>query len=225
MRAKASLEYLRIAAAIADCITISTNELDARYSSYVIRCRGPGSIFAALKVGIPEIVRPEGDKSRQGPISEIELYKFLSRSGYVAYRFRHRIRGTKDMWSKGVHLWRHRRWLDPRVPEELSLIRLKLAQFKARISGSYIIQQSQLLSFLAFVASEDTDGIEETSSDQMSGNDDFKNPPGNYSSKAHHFSLVPAGHSQQMWCEEFEAVPHSAFTTIRRFVPSHSSFM
>ena len=119
-----------------------------------MKCKGPTSIFAALKVCIPDIVRLSDEFSFSGyilkdAVSEIELNKFLSRSGYLSSRYRNRIRGTKDKWTKGFQRWKFLRWLDPRNPEELRQLSTQIGEIRKRFPGSYTIHDSELVNFIS----------------------------------------------------------------------------
>ena len=152
MRPKASQHNLQLAAAFADCLTVRRDE--SIVDTAAIHCKGPASLFAALQAGIPEVVCTGTGCRLNGSISEIELNKFLSRSGYLSFRFRHRIRGTKDRWSKGEQLWKCIRWIDPREPAELNLAKRKLALLKTRFPGPHYAHDDDILAFLFSVTGQ-----------------------------------------------------------------------
>ncbi len=152
MRPKASQRHLQIAAAFADAITVRSDETKCIHEKFpcVVKCKGPTSIFSALKVCIPDIVRLSDECSfaLKDTVSEIELNKFLARSGYISSRYRNRIRGTKDKWTKGFQRWRFLRWLDPRNPEDLRQLQTQIADIPNRFPGSYHISESKLVQFI-----------------------------------------------------------------------------
>jgi hypothetical protein len=150
MRPKASELHLNIAAAFAKAVTLTLND-DSKLNSPNVKCKGPTSIFSALKVCIPEIVRlPNSDCILHNTaVSEIELNKFLSRSGFVSSRCRNRVKGTTDKWTKGFQRWKSIRWLDPRSPEELSQLQTKLAEISDLSNAAYSIHESQLIHFIS----------------------------------------------------------------------------
>jgi hypothetical protein len=152
MRPKASQLHLRIAAEFANAVTMRTEEskLSQDFFPYIVRCKGPTSIFSALKVCIPDIVRLSDDSSYilKDAVSEIELNKFLARSGYTSTRHRNRVRGTKDKWTKGFQRWRFRRWLDPRNPDELRQLHICIAEINNLFPGSHSIHETELVHFM-----------------------------------------------------------------------------
>ncbi len=154
MRPKASQQHLQIAAAFANAVTVCCDEskINHDFFPHVVKCKGPTSIFAALKVCIPDIVRLSDEYSEyilKDAVSEIELNKFLARSGYLSSRYRNRIRGAKDKWTKGFQRWKFLRWLDPRNPEELRQLSTQIAEIKKRFPGPYSIHDSELVNFIS----------------------------------------------------------------------------
>jgi hypothetical protein len=232
MRPKASLGNLQLAAAFADSLSVLSE--DSRVNAAAIRCRGPTSYFAALKVGIPEIVRAHDGGGQKGAISEMEFNKFLASLGYVSFRYRHRIRGTKDKWSRGVQLWKHFRWLDPGIPDELDLIKSQLSQLKTRFPGTYSIEENEIISFLASIPfgcdkkdsasdSNDEQGVAKgkrlatTSALRLStgGSSKFRDrsQPCEFPAQRH---SVLQGVLRQGQRETIEPIPHPHFTTLHR---------
>lgn len=129
MRQKGSQEYLHVAAAFANAVTVRENECTRDISAVPVDCRGRLSIFSALQVCLPHIARDNEGKIRdtvKGAISEAECNKFLAKSGYSAYRYRHRLKGVKDKWSKGVQRWKNIRWINPNNAEEAVLLQSQL---------------------------------------------------------------------------------------------------
>jgi hypothetical protein len=150
MRPKASQQNLQIAAAFANAVTIQDCDTKHFNTLALVNCKGSCSIFAALSVCIPDIVRwPEKhDLFGTAGVSEIELNKFLARSGYTSVRHRNRIKGTNDKWTKGFQRWKNRRWADARNFEELRQLWAQLAEIPIRFSVSYSINKSELEIFL-----------------------------------------------------------------------------
>jgi hypothetical protein len=153
MRPKASQQNLHIAGAFANAITVWSDDSKINHESvaHVVKCKGSTSIFSALKVCIPEIVRFSDDSRNfmKEAVSEIELNKFLTRSGYISSRYRNRVKGTRDKWAQGFHRWKYIRWIDPRNPKELRQLRTQLAEITSRFPHSYSIQESELIEFIS----------------------------------------------------------------------------
>jgi len=97
MRAKASLEFLQFGAAFANSVTARWDESDQ-----IISCKGPNSIFAALGHCIPTVVNTVERKGLKGAFTEIQLNKHLARNGYRFVRYRYRLNGSKNKWSKRI---------------------------------------------------------------------------------------------------------------------------
>ena len=87
-----------------------------------------------MQICLPALVRQGSESSEKGSVSEIELFKFLRRIGYSSFRFRHRIRGTTDQWSKGFQRWKNLRW----IQMENSL---EMRRFKEKISTMTFFQR------------------------------------------------------------------------------------
>ena len=153
MRAKGSEEYLALATAFANAITIQ-----ARTINSVIECRGSRSIFAALTQSTSGITRRSDSASCKGAISEIEMNKVLRRSGFTPHRVRSRIKGTTNQWTKGVILWMSRRWVDPSSEEEMLLMQTQLADLQSRYPSIKIDEQN-LFDFLTTVSSNQADDL------------------------------------------------------------------
>ena len=153
MRPKASQDFLQIAALFAESVTVQEDRFDWRVNS--ISCKGPRSIFAALNICIPEIVRKVSDaavhSAPKGAVSEIEFNKHLIRSGFESFRYRHRIKGFNDKWSKGLLIWKHIRWLDPRVTEELSLLHFRLDYLESKFHGVFSIKPRRRMDLISFL--------------------------------------------------------------------------
>ena len=127
-RPKACERSKRIACLFANAV--SCNRVDDRDGNR-IDCKGPQSIFSLLATCLPELVRDSKDlhpANRTG-VSEVELNKFLTSSGFLACRERHRISSsTITKWSKGIKRWSNRRWIDPRKPGDLFLLNARMAE-------------------------------------------------------------------------------------------------
>ena len=151
VRAKASAENLEIAAKFADAITIRQSQ---RKITGLINCKGSSSIFAALRQCLPSLTRLPKDSALNysEAVSEIELNKHLVRLGYVSYRHRHRIRGTKDKWSKGLQRWRGIRFINPKIPSELETLNVHLAELIHHFPRGSNLHQGMLVSFLTIAS-------------------------------------------------------------------------
>ncbi len=201
MRPKASQKHLQIAAAFANAVTVRSDDSKSNQEIFPhLLCKGPKSIFSALKVCIPDIVRQSGHCTNvlNDAVSEIELNKFLSRCGYVSIRHRNRVRGTKDKWTKGFHRWRFLRWLDPRNPVELKQLQAQIAEIPSRYPGSYSIHESELVQFISNLQSID----EEAQSSRGAGLQLAS--PG-----------APGGSGAPRWWR-VETIPFAHFVTLRR---------
>lgn len=156
MRPKASSEYLHIASAFANAVTLQSEEKRVPEAKYMVHCRGPRSIFAALSQCIPSITRDgNAGRSLKGAISEAELNKFLSRLGFQVHRHRERNYNAKLHFHE-IRIWNLKRWADPSNAEELQQLRSQLSSIPARFPGNYFICESKLLEFLESIFSVDT---------------------------------------------------------------------
>ena len=159
VRPKASKENLHIATTFVDAVTTKVTSNGPHKCKFrsMVDCKGRNSLFAALKIGIPDLVRTkELDLSaKKHAVSDVELNKFLVQYGYESFRFRHRIRGTLDKWSKGIQRWKNIRWINPRNIEESNRLRCQLAIFSASLSEEYPIMEDNLLKFLFDATVED----------------------------------------------------------------------
>jgi hypothetical protein len=151
MRQKASQEFLHVGAAFSNVVTVRTDEWPRSHPKNLVECRGPRSIFAALASSIPDIARTQVSVTLKGALSEVELNKFLARSGYVLCRQRDRVKGERGKW---IRHWKHRRWVDPTNGKELSMLRAQLAEMQNRLPGPYSIFENKLVDFLLSVVSE-----------------------------------------------------------------------
>ena len=159
VRPKASKENLHIATSFADAVTtkVTSNGPHKCKIKSMVDCRGQNSLFEALKIGIPDLVRTkELDLSaRRQAVSEIELNKFLVQYGYVSFRSRRRIQGDLDKWSQGIQRWKNIRWINPRNIEESNRLRSQLANICASLPDEYPIMEDNLLKFLFDATVED----------------------------------------------------------------------
>ena len=186
MRPKGSLEHLHAAVAFANAVTVRVDEGVSIPSSGRVNCRGPRSVFAALLFCAPQIVRQtNATKFEQGAISETELNKFLERSGFFSYRYRHRIKGLQKKWSKGELLWKKVRWLDPTSAEDLIILRINLSEIKFRFPRHFMKIENLVLGFLSKLHSgviepscEDEDMYTNQDDDVVYAHDPVKAAPG-----------------------------------------------
>lgn len=188
MRSKGSPEFLKIGLEFANTVTVETGE--NCISCKAVDCKGPNSIFAALSVIIPTLVRKNNlEKTLRGSFSDTEFCKYLIRSGYIACRFRSRVKGTKDQWTKGVRRWKNRRWADPNNPEDMLHLRATLREFQARYSASWSIPETKILEFISALSNTDSLG----------------------SRSPFVFELAP-------WTRAGQMIPRSCFRVHRRYV-------
>jgi hypothetical protein len=165
VRPKASLEMLQISGAYAEAVTVRLVTSSAiKYPK--IACKGFTSIFAALKIGLPNMIRSGREPAMNGAVNEIQLNKYLIRIGFKAYRYRKRVIGKSDQWSKGLQLWQNLRWVNVDDPEELRIMRQRLSELTARFPKKLIFLEDRLLDFLSSVnslAETDAEGYEDIS--------------------------------------------------------------
>ena len=148
MRLKGSLEWLKFGLEFAEAVTVEIDDFRGKHG--FVDCKGSNSVFAALSWSIPSIVRMKEDSTCvRGSISETELYKYLAKSGYVAYRHRSRVKGTKDRWTKGVCRWERRRWVDLKYADHLEHLRAKLIELRKFCTPSIFLSESRLFEFLS----------------------------------------------------------------------------
>jgi hypothetical protein len=101
-----------------------------------VDCKGPNSVFSAILSCMPMIARTNDCSRSRGAFSEIELCKYLTKSGYTPYRVRSRVKGTTDKWTKGINRWKGRRWIDPRSPGDLDHLRSRLDTLRLLCTSS-----------------------------------------------------------------------------------------
>ena len=148
MRLKGSFECLTFGLEFANAITIVIDETEQR-NFRPVDCKGTNSVFSALSISIPSVVRTSDCTRNKGAISEIELFKFLVKSGYIPHRLRSRVKGTTDKWTKGINRWKCRRWVDTRKPDDMDHLRTKLEALRLFCSPTYSICERSLLEFLS----------------------------------------------------------------------------
>ena len=145
---KGSFECLTFGLEFANAITIVIDETEQR-NFRPVDCKGTNSVFSALSISIPSVVRTSDCTRNKGAISEIELFKFLVKSGYIPHRLRSRVKGTTDKWTKGINRWKCRRWVDTRKPDDMDHLRTKLEALRLFCSPTYSICERSLLEFLS----------------------------------------------------------------------------
>jgi hypothetical protein len=153
-RPKACERSKRIACLFANAV--SCNRVDDRDGNR-IDCKGPQSIFTLLATCLPELVRDSKDMhpaNRTG-VSEVELNKFLTSSGFLACRERHRISSsTITKWSKGIKRWSNRRWMDPRKPGDLFLLNARMTELHQAFPETRRVSTSETVQFLLVLTSQ-----------------------------------------------------------------------
>ena len=134
VRPKASEVNKAIARIFADTVTVeTTSSNDQRTwfdkSNPTVDCRGQKSIFQALVLCLPNIVREVKDqavKNRKG-VTEVELNKFLTSSGYVSSRRRLWNSDSRMQWHRE---WCDRRWINPQCRRDLAHVQKQLLKFQ-----------------------------------------------------------------------------------------------
>jgi hypothetical protein len=164
VRPKASQENLKIAATFAEAVTVTFPEKAGKSmpACLPVDCKGSRSIFSALVEAIPDIVRQSSDSnSIHSTVSEVEFNKFIARLGYTSFRYRHRIRGTVDKWSKGVQRWKHVRWVNPCDSSDLSHLRQGLADLRSRFPCQQTLNEDKIIRFLQSISNPLLDANED----------------------------------------------------------------
>jgi hypothetical protein len=156
VRPKASEENLEIAAKFVNAITVSEAQCPTRKNIGQINCRGSNSLFAALRQCLPILTRLPKEAALDA-VSEIELNKYLARLGYVSYRYRHRIRGTVDKWSKGLQRWRNLRWINTKNLAELEMLHVLIAELVRQFPRVSSLHHGFLVYFLSNKSSSHDD--------------------------------------------------------------------
>ena len=105
VRPKPSFEILKVALNFANAVT--KDKLQAADCNNSIDVHGSESIYSLLCECFPSL--------GQGKfaLSEKQLNKHLVKHGYIPFRHRNRIKGTKDQWDRGCYRWKNRCWVDP----------------------------------------------------------------------------------------------------------------
>ena len=167
MRTKGSQVYLDFGLKFANSITVDNEE--ARGDGRAVDCRGPNSIFAVLSLTIPNMVRITNNNGKvlKGAISEIELCKYLTKSGYVPYRHRSRVKGMKNMWTKGVQRWEHRFWVDPENADDLNHFRSKFVELQALYTPAYLISETKLLRLVSAISSSGSESAQHPTAGEL----------------------------------------------------------
>ena len=153
-RPKASDRSKHISCSFANSVTYT--RIDER-DGHRIECKGPNSIFSLLSTCLPELVRESRDLhpvNRTG-VSEVELNKFLTSSGFIPCRERHRISSSNmTKWSKGIKRWSNRRWIDPRRPGDLFYLNTRFAEMYELFPETRVITVSGIVQFLLVLSSQ-----------------------------------------------------------------------
>ena len=152
VRPRASLETLHFAGAFAEAVTAKLDPRTAKTGSKV-ECRGANSVFAALSICHPHLVRNGNEPAKKGAVSEIQLLKYLAQIGFIPFRHRKRILGTTDKWSNGCRQWKNLRWVQVDKPEELERLKARLDEIGTRFPKKSKFQQEKLFAFLSSVIS------------------------------------------------------------------------
>ena len=129
VRPKASERNKQIASYFADAVTLdSSKTLQTKGVHKAVNCRGRHSIFDALSVCLPDVVRDisyQAAHNRHG-VSEIELNKVLVASGFVQTR-----RRISKQDKVIVHKeWFGRRWADVLNPEDFGHVNERVMRLR-----------------------------------------------------------------------------------------------
>jgi hypothetical protein len=167
VRPKASEENLKIALGFAKSITLSCS--DVKNSGYVVRCKGSASLFSALSLCLPKLVRGSVVNGAEGreSISEIEFNKYLAQNSFTKLRCRNRIPGTRNKWDKEYLRWNSVRWMNPNEPEDLEMLKSRLDELINCHPCTSSLDHDSLLSFLSRACSS----IPENSTSSDSGSE------------------------------------------------------
>jgi hypothetical protein len=184
VRAKASQENLKAAATFADIVTITVpvQSRKSKFAGSPVDCKGPLSIFSALAASIPEIVRTSDDgTTKRTAVTEAEFNKFFARLGYTSFRYRHRIPGKIDKWSKGIKRWRNIRWVNPCDPSDLDHLRQGLAKIRSEFPSRSSLIEGPVIQFLQSIPTSHPNANDESedSEQEMDSADSVNRSPSN----------------------------------------------
>ena len=172
VRPKASEKNLEIAREFANAITVKRSSGEEKTKTGHVGCKGSNSVFAALRYCLPRLTRLQTEKIHlhRNAVSEIELNKCLTQTGFISHRQRRRILGTYR-WSKGHLRWKNIRWIDPGVPEDLETLHFRLVELIYRYPSISYLHHDTVISFLASACSaqdhEEADGRPDRSSSTL----------------------------------------------------------
>ena len=127
-RAKGSPAFLEMAKCLADGITMESHSNDDEAAP--VYCNGAQSIFGAVGMAMPTLVRTQVNPQYRQAISEIELNKVLAQAGYVSRRRRNRVPGSKNKWESGFRYWSNRRWCNSFDAGDMVHLHSHLAKLK-----------------------------------------------------------------------------------------------
>jgi hypothetical protein len=159
VRPKPSSDTLEIACAFAEVLTVRFVPRKRANPSGKVQCRGPNSIFGAIKRLLPHLVRVKNEPSKKGAVSEVQFNKHLMQVGFIPYRHRQRVLGASDKWSKGCQQWANIRWVDVSNTEETRRLRERLSDIALRFPKKFELSEESLFTFLASVAPPSTSPI------------------------------------------------------------------
>ena len=124
VRPKASDRNKTIAVFFANTVTVDTSNIATRMKQGkydFIVCRGPHSIYGAMRACLPNIVRDSMDEeniNRTG-LAEVEMNKSLLMHGYKSIR----RRGLSELGGNMQRGWQDRRWVDPTNIEDVQHVK------------------------------------------------------------------------------------------------------
>ena len=154
VRPKPSFDTLDIAGDFAEIVTVKIMSRRRPKSSVKVECKGPNSIFAAIKCCLPHLARVKNEPAKKGAVSEVQLNKYLIRVGFIPYRHRQRVVGEPEKWSKGCQQWANVRWIDLCNPEEVQRLRERLPDIALRFPKKFTVCEESLFTFLNNVNSQ-----------------------------------------------------------------------
>ena len=88
----------------------------------------------------------------RGEVSIVEVNKVLVKEGYKVFRKRELIPGSSNAlkeWRRGRRIWRFRRWVDNRLPQDMNHLETKLTEMHRAFPETSDICIERIISAIA----------------------------------------------------------------------------